>query len=181
MVLGKSECSPCPSGHVCTVGSIEPLVCPAGYYCSEGQGPQSCPEGTKSTLSGLTEEGQCIECGSGEACDGKRALGSCNEGFLCLAGVGSTRSPQIWQIIYAASAVQMGGPCPVGHFCTEGATTPTACQRGTSTIGEGRVAAVDCVVCSAGWYCSLNASHLIRVEVLVGETNHHSKSQCIAG
>lgn len=101
---------------------------------------------------------QCVDCGSGEACDGTLTVGPCADGYLCLAGVGPSLEPQLWQKKYSASAVQMGGPCPVGHFCSEGAKFPTSCQRGTSTEGEGGKAPVDCVPCRAGWYCSLNSS-----------------------
>ncbi|KAL8271281.1 hypothetical protein Esti_004796 [Eimeria stiedai] len=157
MLSGAAECLHCPKGYVCTQGTTKPVICPAGYYCEEGQEPKLCPGGAKSNFSGLSEEGQCIECGSGEACDGTQSLGSCKAGYLCLAGVGPSLTPPLWQNQYTASGVQIGGPCPIGHFCPEGAKTPTACSRGTSTVGEGGVAAGDCVVCNAGWYCSLNS------------------------
>ncbi|KAL8449158.1 hypothetical protein Emed_003309 [Eimeria media] len=156
-----AECLPCPKGYVCTQGTAEPSICPAGHYCEEGQEPKLCPHGTKSTFSGLSEAAQCIECGSGEACDGTQSVGSCKAGYLCLAGVGPSPEPPLWQNQYAAAAVQIGGPCPIGHFCPEGAKTPTACSRGSSTVGEGGVAAADCVICNAGWYCSLNSAGVL--------------------
>ncbi|KAL8441974.1 hypothetical protein Emag_006751 [Eimeria magna] len=158
---GATECLPCPKGYMCTHGTAEPSICPAGFYCEEGQKPKLCPDGTKSTFSGLSEGSQCIECGSGEACDGTQSLGSCKAGYLCLAGVGPSLAPPLWQQQYIPAGVQLGGPCPVGHFCPEGAKTPTACSRGSSTVGEGGVAAGDCVICNAGWYCSLNSAGVL--------------------
>lgn len=74
---------------------------------------------------------------------------------MCLAGVGPSDSPSAWLTEFTDAGVQFGGPCPIGHYCPAKAKTPTRCERGTTTLGEGGRAFSDCQLCQGGWYCPL--------------------------
>lgn len=50
---------------------------------------------------------------------------------------------------------EAGGPCPVSHFCPEGASFPLACLAGTYNNLTRQAA---CFPCAAGYYCPENTT-----------------------
>lgn len=141
-VAGQSSCTNCEQGFWCrTIALADPdtdAICPAGFYCpsldyitstlSEPYHRKMCPIGTYQAGVSMTSESDCLDCPVGKACEIKgdstaaADLPDCAEGFFCELGA-STRYPK--------DLVTNGyGPCPVGHWCEAGTSTPTACVAG---------------------------------------------------
>lgn len=57
--------------------------------------------------------------------------------------------------ICVVGAWETGGPCPVSHFCPEGASFPLACRAGTYNNLTRQAA---CFPCAAGYYCPENTT-----------------------
>ena len=67
-------------------------LCPEGYFCPAGTAFdwQQCPPGTYSNVTGLTSEGECIQCPGGWYCDSYAATeptAQCEKGYYCVYGV----------------------------------------------------------------------------------------------
>ena len=152
--MSLSSCVECPPGRYCEGKGLSGATgpCNAGWYCSYGSlSPQPndtlhggvcspgsfCPVGTSSP----------VPCTRGTFCPTfglESPMGLCSAGYYC-NGSAVDPSPSEYS--------EMGGPCPVGHYCPAGSAVPQACPPGTffgSTFG---VNVSDCVACSAGMSC----------------------------
>ena len=146
----------CEAGFFCIDGSDSPTpdgitskgisgVCPVGAYCPRGTGQSnSCPRGTFSNATGLKNVSQCVDCPYGYYCDGDgltEPSGKCDPGFYCVLR-SDVKNP--------GSATAIGGPCPPGHFCPEGSSSPQQCEAGTYNLYS---KSASCEICPNGYYC----------------------------
>ncbi|KAF6119825.1 hypothetical protein HJG60_010211 [Phyllostomus discolor] len=145
------DCRPCPAGQFCSDSGTGKRFpdgpCAAGYYCPPGQTsatPSSfqcprgfyCPEGSS--------QPRACESGTFQPQEAKGFCEPCPAGFYCEAsGTGATAN----------------GPslCLRGYFCPLGSHSAMAhpCPRGTFGPRRGAVALLDCELCPAGMFCSL--------------------------
>lgn len=168
-VLGQSACTNCEQGFYChTIGLADPAtdaICPAGHYCPSYDQivtnenlpyhRKMCPVGTHQSGVSMTDVSDCTTCPAGKACETKgnvnaaSALPDCAAGFYCVAGA-SSKYP------YTASATSDAnyGPCPVGHWCAAGTSTPTACVAGTFSNQERAISVDYCLPCPPGFLCA---------------------------
>ena len=63
-----------------------------------------------------------------------------------------------WRFIYVCfpatgDRLDIGGPCPVGHFCPSGTSFPLGCPVGTYNNRTGQS---NCTHCPAGYFCPGN-------------------------
>mmetsp|Transcript_41902 Transcript_41902/g.48488 ORF Transcript_41902/g.48488 Transcript_41902/m.48488 type:complete len:112 (+) Transcript_41902:4601-4936(+) len=105
--------------------------CPAGSYCPSNTYFTTnsiyyeailCPVGTYNDLQSKTQLSDCKPCPAGSYCmtEGLTAVsGTCAAGFFC-----STNG--VYETPAFTEASNNYGPCPVGHHCAAGASTPTA-------------------------------------------------------
>lgn len=56
---------------------------------------------------------------------------------------------------YCNGTTESPAPCPVGHYCLEGTSTPNQypCKPGTYNNLTQQSSEAACVSCPAGWYC----------------------------
>jgi hypothetical protein len=98
----------------------------------------------------------CLLCDPGSYC-GENGLaaasGLCAAGYYCTGG--STSSQPVLTLA-GPSGQSMGGRCPVGHFCPEGAVHAVPCTPGAACTRQG-LPAPD-ATCQAGYYCRSTAS-----------------------
>ncbi|CAH1789577.1 unnamed protein product, partial [Owenia fusiformis] len=139
----------CNAGYYCRSGAASgtPLQgyeadeCPAGYYCPmQSCEPQSCPIGTFSSSTRLTDITECLNCTAGYYCGNQSLIapsGECDAGYYC---PGSATTPDF--IV-----------CPEGHYCTEGTANPIKCPVGTYSNITGLKNDTECFPCPGGWYC----------------------------
>ncbi|XP_071807027.1 uncharacterized protein, partial [Asterias amurensis] len=144
-------CDLCTPGHYCTMGT-NPQDCPEGFYCPEGTGHvwQSCPLGTFSNQTGLSNETQCTQCTFGFYCDQLNATsesGLCAAGHYCRLGSDS-RTPSV---LSRGDA----GICPPGYFCKQGTGEPEACPVSTFNNETNRERMDQCQTCLEGHYCDI--------------------------
>ncbi|XP_040546472.1 zonadhesin-like isoform X6 [Gallus gallus] len=157
----SSPSGPCWPGFFCTAGASVPNPdgatntstggpCPPGHFCPAGTSiPQQCPVGTYSDRLYMWQESSCMACPSGHYCSSAALTapsGRCSAGYYCLTGASSPSPPGVWET---------GGPCPVSHFCPEGASFPLACLAGTYNNLTRQAA---CFPCAAGYYCPENTT-----------------------
>ncbi|KAM3922961.1 uncharacterized protein RB166_012036 [Leptodactylus fuscus] len=158
-------CLPCPPGMFCSrLGLGRPEgYCAPGWFCPAGSvsdkpvleipGPtlssnlsrysRMCPPGT------FCPQGSSypIPCTSGRYCasaDLDSESGLCDPGFYCSVG-SSLPNPR---------DVTMGDICPPGHFCVKGSSSPSPCPPGTFLPVPGAQSPQDCLLCTAGFFCS---------------------------
>ncbi|KAJ9462458.1 Cytadherence high molecular weight protein 2, partial [Diplonema papillatum] len=165
----QEVCLRCPAGYFCdadnfcpTTNYTTPEACPPGYYCpieTSFATEFPCPKGTYSNATHLESRSQCTPCDPGYFCDaeGRTApSGKCSAGFFC-----SRQSDRAQPRGVASDPTEptqddgsdIGGVCPVGHFCLEGNEAPEECPVGTLMPGTGAQAQSDCDPCTPGSYC----------------------------
>ncbi|PFH35772.1 hypothetical protein BESB_054230 [Besnoitia besnoiti] len=158
----------CPQGQMCPAGSFVGVHCPPGSYLN-----------TESRWrKGNTNDharSQCVPCPPGKYCRAGLIAGDCASGYLCALGNAFPHPNALegrldayvpedalasgnYQIIngdnWGSSDLLYGGiPCPAGHFCRSGVTTPEPCPKGSSRVDPGGRYSVDCSQCPAGFYC----------------------------
>lgn len=144
---------PCRAGHFCLSGATSPAPvsqmgageCPSGSYCPFGSSaPIPCPVGTFSNITGLRNISECIPCSPGYFCQSLGLTlpeGICASGFYC-----PLRSSNSQQEI-----------CPEGFFCPEGSSHPYPCPVGTFSNLTHITSALECLLCTAGFYCQIEA------------------------
>nr|XP_054760934.1 uncharacterized protein LOC129267226 [Lytechinus pictus] len=147
----NEACLQCTPGHYCITGS-NPEDCPAGFYCPEGTGHvwQSCPAGTFSPSTGLSNETQCTQCTAGNYCDVVNATtvsGPCDGGFYCRSG-SDARQP-------SESSRGDAGVCPEGYYCVQGTGEPEPCPPSTFNNVTGISILDECQDCLEGHYCEI--------------------------
>jgi hypothetical protein len=107
---GQASCSRCTAGYYCDdVGLTDVTApCPAGHYCPTGSiEPTPCPSGTFSSLENGIDINHCAPCSRGSYCDGQtltNVTAECMEGYYC-DWSSTDSSPEL---------------CPVGRYCPAG-------------------------------------------------------------
>ena len=100
----------------------------SGYYCPPACGlPMPCPKGRFGNRTMMTDESECSLCEEGYYCPHNGSSSSydkCHAGFYC--SLGSTQAEPIKE--------RFGDECPIGHFCEEGSSAPTACDEGLTYL-----------------------------------------------
>ena len=157
----SGECTPCPSGYYCPVGSTQPIICSEGKYCVLGSGESNCPAGTYMPYRGATHEGECIECPLGHKCTAgsvlpepcgsskyadEKGLSDCKD---CIAGYYCPSDSNIDPI-----------PCGKGYFSGASASGCTDCDAGKYCPLEATSEATkESNTCPAGLYCPVGTDH----------------------
>jgi hypothetical protein len=77
----------------------------------------------------------------------------------------------------------IGGPCPVSHYCPVGTSTPYACPAGTYNNITGQY---ECTPCPAGYFCNENTTTYEDFPCPVGHycpngTKYHDEFPCPNG
>lgn len=144
-------CQPCTQGYFCTKGS-NPESCPAGFFCPEGTGYdwQSCPRGTYSDATGLSNATQCLQCSGGYFCDQYNMTsnnGECSAGYFCRSGSDSATPDGLGS--------GDSGLCPVAHYCESNTQEPVPCPAGTFNNRTMITSEGECQPCLPGYYCEL--------------------------
>lgn len=140
--LGTSDCSGnCSAAYLCPPHSTSATqqVCGPGFYCPAGTpAMMACPVGHYCPVGSVSP----IPCAAGrygaiERLTSISCSGDCDAGCLCRA----------------ASTSPRGVPCPVAHYCSSGATTPTPCPAGVFGNSTGSATPQCSGTCPAGYYC----------------------------
>jgi hypothetical protein len=120
----SSNCTLCPAGHVCDIGSPAPALCPPNFYCpGQLRQPVLCPAGRFSDQNTtFTSASDCKICSAGHYCLDGRIAGQCLEGFVCGTGSStSTPSDRIALLTFNSTdnvtTILQSGQCPPGYYC----------------------------------------------------------------
>ncbi|GAB9469615.1 hypothetical protein Gpo141_00006888 [Globisporangium polare] len=144
------NCTTCPAGSYCDTNATAPSPCLLKFYCPNGTvEPVLCPSGTFGGQSGLESADQCAACRAGKYCTGGVETASCAAGFYCKL-YNQEPNPETR---VDASLVDLGGPCPVGHYCPEGGLDPIPCPNSTARLVTLGTSVDDCGPCPAGMNC----------------------------
>ena len=131
--VGKSVCTSCKAGFQCPAdagGNQNEENCVAGSFCpvnTSNPRRNVCPIGTYSSPSTNAEDvGDCLACAAGAFCN-----------------------------VPASTHAAAGGVCPAGYYCPAGTSVPHAlpCPVGKYSPAEGLVREDQCLGCPAGQYC----------------------------
>ena len=120
----------CTAGWYCSGGAAYPNTTSHGGRCSPGY---YCPEGSSEPLS----------CPPGTYCEDfmlAEPSGNCSAGYYCPQGM-SMPAPSSFS-------------CPPGHYCPSGNGLPLPCPPGTYSVTSHNQQMDDCLLCTAGQYCS---------------------------
>ncbi|CBZ49792.1 hypothetical protein NCLIV_002800 [Neospora caninum Liverpool] len=178
---GQQACQACPAGKFCLKAGEAPQPCKSGHVCDAGSGVgRPCPAGSYFKASNAaTTAGSCLPCTLGHYCRAGQIAGPCAPGFLCGLGnwlpnpnadymppspfIPSSESHSAvlltlenWRNLAAGVSLYGGIPCPPGHYCVAGATTPAACGANTARLETGGRWKNDCSLCPAGYFCKDN-------------------------
>lgn len=142
-----------------------PEACPAGFWCPTGtkfSTEFSCPSGTYSNRTLLSEASSCTECTAGFYCETEGLswpTGPCAAGYFCGLG-SSTPTPGDNDDYYYngetcadQSDAEINGVCPIGHYCPEGSSAPIQCPPGSMSSARGLTNESECEDCLAGYTC----------------------------
>lgn len=153
---------PCPIGHYCPEGVLDPFpcpnftarvdthgssvddcgLCPAGMSCEDGAMTMPCPRGNYCVYGK-----RAVPCPEGtyNPFEGKRALEDC---LPCAAGKLCNRTGVIDPADYN---------CPPGHYCLAAESSPRPCPIGRFRRAAGGRSVDDCQTCAGGSYCVLGS------------------------
>ena len=127
----------CAAGSECPVNTNSGSLCAAGRYSSGGaQFCSPCPAGYRCPLGSSLP----LQCTAGTYSSGTAgSCTNCDAGFLCRAG--------------STVARPLGHECPMGGYCTSGATSVSQCSPGEYgySIGAG-TSAEGCKPCPGKRY-----------------------------
>lgn len=178
----QGSCKTCTEGFYCdgliqndtfcSHGVQNPSPCPAGSYCPAGTkfGKEYlCPNGTFGNVTHLKTDSECNPCTAGSYCDINgltKPTGLCLAGYFCTSGaylpnpVDGTTGNICQPGNYCPEGSPNVVPCPAGYYSTstglKSVQECTGCDPGTYCEGIGKTAPTG--NCSAGYYCSHNAS-----------------------
>lgn len=149
MTTAQGQCSP---GWYCSLGSWsnQPVVV--------GNETSSSPPGCECPSLGIG--GRCI---AGEYCpQGASAPIPCDPGMYCLSDELDAPSGLCMAGYYCNGSTILSNPvnettgdiCPKGHYCPEGASYPSPCEPGYYSDRFANHNVTDCLLCTAGMYCS---------------------------
>ena len=145
-ITQQSSCFECLPGFFCLLGSVSYLdtPCPSGHYCPSGSlQPIACPRGTFNNLTHTSSISHCLLCLPGMYCRSEQLsepTGPCSEGYFCIEGA-SENMPSL----------PYGSICGPGEFCPNGSHAPSPCSAGFACTTFG-LSTPD-VVCQAGFFC----------------------------
>jgi len=174
-LASADECTRCTAGYYCSGGSgTVSGPCMAGYYCPNGTvtpNQYPCPAGTYGSSTDLWLVSQCTVCPKGHYCP----LAS-PAPIDCPAG--SYADDYGFSVGVPGSAKPSCIICPAGHYCPKGSVTPINCGVGQFSDAG----AIDCSLCSAGYFCNNNSTSRAMMEARPCEagtycppgTTHHS-------
>jgi hypothetical protein len=172
------QCSPCPVGSYCPVGSSVTTQCPAGTYtnvtntASPGSAASAtsfpacttCPAGFFCPVGSVNP----LPCGLGNASNaGASSCVTCPVGYYCdqaatPLAVALLSKPCPAGMFCPAGQSKMpeltNNACPAGHFCVSAVSAPQACSAGTWNPVTGATNASYCMTCPAGSYCTSASS-----------------------
>ncbi|RLN86843.1 hypothetical protein BBJ28_00010856, partial [Nothophytophthora sp. Chile5] len=167
----QSNCVTCPAGGYCDTNATAPAPCPVRYYCPEGiENPVLCLNGTYGHEVGLTNATQCAPCSAGKYCVGGTLTASCAAGYYCKlsndhpnpAALTNATTPLNATMLVTELATswetELGGPCPIGHYCPEGVLDPIPCPKFLSRLETHGASVDDCGPCPAGMSCEDGAN-----------------------
>lgn len=209
-LVGQGGCKACPDGHECPEGgTVVPSLCAAAHYRSNSDNAMGqnincrpCPEGTWSSLGGLTSANQCqvcperyvcgmqgmtifatvdqTDCSNGNICYANSQATSCPEGYACAAGT--------------TSYTQFSYPCEAGYFCKSLTALPEMryllCPSGFVCKGATGFSRAYTIPCPAGYFCPEGTAgvenadgtsvSLYNVQALsdIGDENPNTRAVC---
>ena len=146
------DCTLCPPGRVCRIGSFFAELCMPGFYCMNGTA-SPCPPGTYAPSSGAEDMSFCLPCEAGYYCPNESTvlfthtpcpIGSyCESGSViptpCPSGThrNTTRAMNISECYLCPSGLYCadngtvhGVPCAITESCPEGSVAPLPCPPG---------------------------------------------------
>lgn len=181
-----SECSPCPPGKYCPIGTTDPTAnqCDAGYFCVKASGVKDpsanvyevgseingkcppgyyCPAGTESPVP--------CPVGTYNPVENKGLLSDCID---CKAGrfcdtmgidgaiIETKKCTQGFLCISGSTTpTPMDGTkgkiCDPGNYCPEGTDTMVQCPAGSYEPRQGTYSP-SCQTCPAGYFCTIGST-----------------------
>lgn len=148
------NCTECPAGYYCDTNATTPAICPLRYYCPNGTvEPVFCPNGTYGHEVGLEDASQCAVCSTGSYCVDGTLTADCTAGFYCNL---YNREPNP-----SNRSSDIGGPCPIGHYCPQGVLKPLPCPNSTARLETTGASVDDCGPCPAGMSCEYGPETVI--------------------
>ena len=132
-LVGQSGCTPCPTGHGCRRGGLQPVPCRPG------------------TVAPDASTGECAKCAAGTFQDGEghTACKPCEPGAYCPEGA-SVPLPCIEGSYSSATDLSSAAQCTStepGFYAATGSTTQTPCNPG-AMAADGRMGV--CLLCEPG-------------------------------
>lgn len=158
-------------------------LCPRGFFCEQGSAfPSACPAGKVGTTPGASSVAACSACAlyralitrhgasktfrrastgpAGFYCQAEaseRTESFCVEGHFCPANTSSWRQYPCPAGTFSSQTglhdAEQCKSCPMGSYCPEGSTAPTACSIGTYNARPDARTSTACQSCEAGWSC----------------------------
>ncbi|CAH1797039.1 unnamed protein product, partial [Owenia fusiformis] len=161
------DCLLCTPGSYCPgQGLTEPAgTCAPGFYCSLGSWAYKPSVLGNDTGSACNCPAQSIGgmCVAGEYCPaGSAAPVPCDPGFHCLTDELDAVSGPCQAGYFCNGSTILPNPvdettgdiCPKGHYCPEQSSAPIACDPGYYSNAFANQNVSNCLLCTAGMYCS---------------------------
>lgn len=148
--------------------------CPVGHYCPEGVlDPIPCPDGLARLTAHATSVDDCAPCPAGFSCASGAFTVPCPAGWYCPYSEGAHPCPEgtyntdegeanledclpcdAGKLCNRTGILDLAGyDCPPGHYCLRGDSRPRKCPAGSFRATGGATSAADCDRCIAGSFC----------------------------